>query len=64
MLVLSRKLNEVVTIGDGITITIVRVSGDAVRLGIEAPGLKIRRAELPDDGMPAPEKPCTPEEKP
>ena len=37
MLVLSRKQAERVRLGDSIVVTIVRVSGDKVRLGIEAP---------------------------
>ncbi len=37
MLVLSRKVGERILLGDNIRITIVRVSGGGVRLGIEAP---------------------------
>ena len=37
MLVLSRKQTERIKLGDSITVTVVRVSGDKVRLGIEAP---------------------------
>lgn len=37
MLVLSRKENERIRLGDSIILTIVRVSGDKVRLGIQAP---------------------------
>ena len=37
MLVLSRKKNESIVIGDNIVITVVEVRGDKVRLGIEAP---------------------------
>ena len=47
MLVLSRKERERVRLGESITITIVRVSGDRVRLGIEAPDdLLVLREEL------------------
>lgn len=37
MLVLSRKCNEVVCIGDNIRVIVVDVRGDKVRLGFEAP---------------------------
>ena len=37
MLVLSRKESERIRLGDSIVLTIVRVSGDKVRLGIDAP---------------------------
>ena len=49
MLVLSRKIGERILIGDQIAITVVRVSGGGVRLGIEAPAkLPIVREELKD----------------
>ena len=37
MLVLTRKLNQSVMIGDDIEVTVLAVMGDKVRLGIEAP---------------------------
>jgi carbon storage regulator len=47
MLVLSRKINERIQIGDEITITVVRMSAGSVRIGIEAPAhLAILREEL------------------
>ena len=47
MLVLSRKKNEQIVIGDGIVITIVEVRGDKVRLGIEAPAhIPVHRREV------------------
>jgi carbon storage regulator len=47
MLVLTRKVGERIHIGDDIILTIVRVQGDKVRLGIEAPlNVPIQRAEL------------------
>jgi len=47
MLVLSRKVGERIWIGEEISVTIVRVAGGAVRLGIEAPqGLPVIREEL------------------
>jgi carbon storage regulator len=47
MLVLSRKESERIRLGDKIVLTVVRVSGDKVRLGIEAPSdLLVLREEL------------------
>ena len=47
MLVLSRKHNETLHIGDDIVITIVRVRGDSVRIGIQAPKeIHVMRSEL------------------
>ena len=47
MLVLTRKLMEKVYIGDEICVTIVRLEGGQVRLGIEAPReISVVRAEL------------------
>lgn len=47
MLVLSRKQDEKILIGDDIVITILRVKGNTIRVGIEAPkGVRIVRAEL------------------
>ncbi len=37
MLVLTRKKNEVIVVGDKIKIVVVEIRGDKVRLGIEAP---------------------------
>ncbi|QDV30281.1 Carbon storage regulator [Planctopirus ephydatiae] len=37
MLVLSRKQGEQICIGEGVTLTVVSVHGDRVRLGIQAP---------------------------
>lgn len=48
MLVLTRKLQEKIQIGDQITITVLRVKGNTVRVGIEAPrDVRVVRAELP-----------------
>jgi carbon storage regulator CsrA len=48
MLVLTRKLQEKICIGDNITVTILRVKGQQVRIGIEAPrDVRVIRGELP-----------------
>ncbi len=64
-LVLSRKLDEVICVGDDITITVVEIRSDKVKLSIKAPSycsvdrLEIRekkksertfRKELPPEG--------------
>ena len=47
MLVLSRKRDESIMIGDGITVTIVDIRGDKVRLGICAPAeIPVHRQEV------------------
>lgn len=54
MLVLSRKPGERILIGDNVVVTIVRVTPNNVRIGIEAPrGLNIVREELCLDREPA-----------
>ncbi|WP_397570614.1 carbon storage regulator [Schlesneria sp. T3-172] len=48
MLVLSRKPSEKIHIGPDITITVVRIGPNTVRLGIDAPReMNVRRGELP-----------------
>ena len=50
MLVLSRKQNERIRVGDSVVVTVVRVSGDKVRIGIEAPPhVRVLRDELSDE---------------
>lgn len=47
MLILTRKIDEQLRIGDAITITIVGISGGQVRIGIEAPrDVRVLRSEL------------------
>jgi len=47
MLVLSRKTSQRIKLGDSIVVTVVRVTGDKVRLGIEAPpNVVVLREEL------------------
>lgn len=50
MLVLSRKQNERIRVGDSVVVTVVRVSGDKVRIGIEAPqSMRVLRDELEEE---------------
>ncbi len=47
MLVLSRKESQRIKLGDSIVVTVVRVAGDRVRLGIDAPPeMLVLREEL------------------
>ena len=47
MLVLSRKAGERIWIGDDISVTVVRISGGGVRIGIQAPKeMPVVREEL------------------
>jgi carbon storage regulator len=49
MLILSRKVDEKVIIGDDIKISIIEIRGDQVRIGIDAPKkLKVFRQEVYD----------------
>jgi carbon storage regulator CsrA len=48
MLVLSRKLQQEILIGDNVKVTVLKVKGNTVRLGIEAPrSVRVVRGELP-----------------
>lgn len=50
MLVLSRKFNENIVIGDDIVIKVVRLEGDVVKLGIQAPAsVSVHRQEVYDE---------------
>ena len=47
MLVLTRKLNESIMIGDEVEITVVDIKGDSIKLGIDAPrDIKVHRKEI------------------
>jgi carbon storage regulator len=47
MLVLSRRETEQIKLGDSIVVTVVKLGGDRVRLGIEAPSdVLVLRGEL------------------
>jgi carbon storage regulator len=49
MLILSRKVNEKIMIGDDISISIIEIRGDQVRLGVDAPKkVKVFRQEVFD----------------
>ena len=49
MLVLTRKESQRIRIGEGITLTVVRIEGNKVRIGIEAPhDVSIQRVEIAD----------------
>ena len=49
MLVLTRKRNEKIRIGNEIVITVTQIENGKVKLGIEAPAeIRILRSELPE----------------
>jgi carbon storage regulator len=49
VLVLTRKVDEDVLIGDGIVVTVLSIRGDQVRLGIAAPrDVRVDRSEVRD----------------
>jgi carbon storage regulator len=49
MLVLTRKVGERIQLGDNITVTLVKINGNVVRLGIDAPPeMAVVRQELAD----------------
>ena len=52
MLVLTRKHQEQIRIGDNVTLTILKVKGNTVKVGIEAPrDVRVVRGELPPKEM-------------
>ncbi|MGE8151108.1 carbon storage regulator CsrA [Pseudomonas vancouverensis] len=47
MLVLSRVVGEVISIGDSISLRVLDISGNSIRFGVEAPKeIKVHRAEI------------------
>lgn len=54
MLVLTRKLNQQISLGDNIKVTVLQIGKGCIRLGVEAPrGVKILRTELQEWDQPA-----------
>lgn len=47
MLILSRRIGEVLVIGDDVTVTVLGVNGNQVRLGVNAPrSIPVHREEI------------------
>ena len=60
MLVLSRRESQRIQLGESIVLTIVRVNGDRVRVGIDAPAnVRVLRGELEPRGSAQPEATST-----
>ena len=50
MLILSRKTNQKIRVGDSIEITVIEVRGEQVKIGVEAPrSVKVFRKEIYDE---------------
>jgi carbon storage regulator len=60
MLVLTRRINEEIVIGEDITVTVIAVQGEKVRLGISAPpSVRVDRREIHErrvQGLPEPRR--------
>lgn len=49
MLILTRRINETLKIGDDVSVTVLGVKGNQVRIGIEAPkSVQVHRQEIYD----------------
>lgn len=60
MLILARKLEEEIRIGDNITIKVLAIRSGQVKLGIDAPPeLRVRRGEIIGQPPRQPETPAT-----
>jgi carbon storage regulator len=64
MLILTRKIDQTFVIGDNVTVTVLQVRGDRVRIGVNAPpDVRVRRGEKAE-GMRATDPPhdacCSP----
>ena len=54
MLILSRRVGESILIGKDVSITVLRVKGDQVRLGVQAPKeIAVQRDDLLEENKPA-----------
>jgi carbon storage regulator len=55
MLIITRKVDEHIIIGDGVRITVVAIRGRQVRIGIQAPRqMSVRRDDLRQQPAPSP----------
>jgi len=56
MLVVTRKVGERIVIGDNVTLTVVRIAGGLVRIGIDAPSdhVIVRKELLNSNATPPP----------
>lgn len=51
MLILTRRINEALVIGDNVTVTVLGVKGNQVRIGVDAPkDVSVHREELASKG--------------
>jgi carbon storage regulator len=63
VLILTRRVGEAIKIGDDVTITVLRIKGNQIRIGVDAPkALAVRREELDlrdaaSEGQPHADKP-------
>ena len=56
MLILTRRIGETLFIGDDITIKVVSINGNQVRIGIDAPlDVQVMRSELLKESEPEPD---------
>lgn len=61
MLVVTRKINQAVLLGENVRVVVLAVDRDQVKLGIEAPqDVHVRRAELPPGAKTKRQRPKSP----